>query len=111
MHLLNQRGDALTECQLPAARRDQLTVELDDMTCTACRDALIRRGVCPECGEEKLAWSAGPVKVNTVADGRLTMRDVETQFYLGCEECSATLIHSVSADQVAQFLNDERWRP
>lgn len=111
MHLLNGRGYALTECGLVAARRDELTTNLEKMACPNCRAALIRRGTCPNCGEEELTWSAGPVKLNTVADGRLTMRDVETQFHLGCEECSETLIHSVGAEQVADYLTAQKWRP
>lgn len=109
-HLLG-RGDWLTECNLTAARPDELTAELDETTCRECKRALVRRGSCSNCGSPALVWSAGPVKLNTVADGRLTMRDVETQFYLGCEECSETLIHSVSVDQVAAYLTAERWYP
>lgn len=111
MHLLNGRGYALTECALIAARRDELTPDLEAMTCGDCRRSLVARGVCPECGEEKLAWSAGPVKLTPVVDGRLTMRDVETQLYLGCEECSETLITGVTVDQVLGLLNREKWRP
>lgn len=110
-HLILESGYALTECGLTAAVPGTLTNLLERMTCRDCRAALVRKGTCPECGEARLVWSAGPVKLNTVADGRLTMRDVETQFYLGCEECSETLIHSVSADQVAVFLTGQRWRP
>lgn len=110
-HLIRAHGYALTVCNLVAARPDELTSALDEMTCTECRTSLIAQGVCPQCGEEKLAWAAGPVKLNTVADGRLTMHDVETTFHLGCEECSETLIHSVSPETVAAFLTEERWRP
>lgn len=90
---------------------DPLTTDLDEVTCRPCREHMVAEGQCSNCGAYRLAWSAGPVKLTRVADGRLTMRDVETQFYLGCEECSETLIHSVSADQVAAFLTSARWRP
>lgn len=90
---------------------DPVTEELDEVTCKPCRAWMVKEGQCPECGEYALRWSAGPVKLNTVADGRLTMRDVETQFYLGCESCSETLITGVSADQVLPLMNSRRWRP
>jgi hypothetical protein len=67
---------------------------------------------CPECDGTDLSWATAPNKtVCGVADGRLRMNEVETVFYLGCEECSETLIHSVSADDVATFLTDQKWRP
>lgn len=90
---------------------DPVTDEVDEVTCRGCKDRMVAEGQCPECGEYALRWSAGPVKLNTVADGRLTMRDVETQFYLGCESCSETLIHSVSVEQVLPLMNSRRWRP
>jgi hypothetical protein len=105
-HLLNGRGgDALTTCNLLAARYDELTADLAEHNCRDCRAALIRQGVCPECGGDRVSWSYGPVKLLPIPDGRLTMRDVETQFHLGCEECSATLIHSVGPEVIAAFLN------
>lgn len=105
------RRDVLTECGETSALPGSLFTDVEHVNCPACRRSLIGRGVCPACEGGPLVWSAGPVKLNTVADGRLTMRDVETQFYLGCEECSETLIHSVSADQVARFLTEETWLP
>lgn len=106
-----ERRDVLTECSLTSALPGSLVVDVEDMNCRDCRASLVARGVCPECGGGPLVWDAGPVKLNTVADGRLTMRDVETQFWLGCEECSATLVHSVSPDQVAAALTAAGWRP
>jgi predicted RNA-binding Zn-ribbon protein involved in translation (DUF1610 family) len=81
------------------------------VTCVKCRKGLVWRGVCPECGEKRLTWSAGPVKLTTVPDGRLTMNDVQTQFHLGCEECSETLISRVDPDEVAAYLTSQGWRP
>lgn len=109
-HLLSG-GYHLTECHLVAAHRDELTDDRGEMDCPSCRAALINRGVCPECGEEKLAWAAGPVKLNPIVNGRLTMNDVETQFYLGCEYCSETLVSGVGPDMVVAALNEHRWRP
>lgn len=106
-----ERRNVLTECSLMAAIPGTLMTRLEDVNCADCRASLVRRGVCPECGQERLVWDAGPVKLNTVADGRLTLRDVETQFHLGCDECSATLIDSVSTDEVVAVLNAHRWRP
>jgi hypothetical protein len=111
-HLILASGYELTECRLTEVPYgEELTNFPESMTCPACRRALIGQGKCPACEGGPLEWSAGPVKLNSVVDGRLTMRDVETQFYLGCTECSETLIHSVSADQVAAFLTSERWLP
>lgn len=110
-HLIAEKSYALTECHLTAAVPDSLVTDLDQMDCPNCRKSLINRGVCPACGENRLVWSAGPVKLNQIADGRLTMRDVETQFYLGCEECSETLKVGISADQVASVLTQVGWRP
>lgn len=111
LHVYGNRADAITECGLTTVVPREVTHNLDRMGCPDCRRALVARGVCPACGGYRLAWSAGPVKLNTIADGRLTMRDVETQFYLGCDECSETLITGVTADQVLPVLNDARWRP
>lgn len=106
-----ERREVLTECCLTSALPGSLVSEVEDMTCRACRDSLVARGICPNCGEKTLVWSAGPVKLTQVADGRLTMRDVETQFYLGCETCSETLINQVEPDAVAAFLTSAGWRP
>lgn len=106
-----ERRDVLTECCLSAVIPGSLVTDVEDMTCRDCRASLIARGICPACGEARLAWSAGPVKLTSVVDGRLTMGDVETQLYLGCEECSETLITGVTVDQVLPFLNESRWRP
>jgi hypothetical protein len=110
-HLLNPKGYALTTCNLTAALRGELTSELDEVTCPSCRAALINKGVCPECGEEKLAWAAAMVKLNPIVDGRLTMRDVEVQFYIGCGHCSETLISGIPVEMVLAALNEHRWRP
>lgn len=111
IHLILGSGYALTECGLTSVIHGEITTEPEELDCQDCRAALIGRGVCPVCQGGPLVWSAGPVKLSPISDGQLTMRDVETQFYLGCEDCSETLIHSVSADQVATFLTAERWRP
>jgi hypothetical protein len=106
-----ERRDVLTECSLSAALPGSLVTELELVTCRDCRASLVARGICRECGSGALVWQAGPVNTSGVVDGRLTMRDVETQFWLGCEECSETLISGVSADQVAAALTEHRWRP
>lgn len=110
-HLLNSTGDALTTCNLTAALRRELTTELYEVTCPSCRAALINRGACPECGVQELTWAAGPVKKDAIADGRLRMYDVGTQFYLGCDSCSETLVSGISLDLVVAALNEHRWRP
>lgn len=111
MHLVSRTGDALTECNEFAAARRELTVDLDQRTCEACRDALIHKGICPVCGDKGLVWGVHSRKKSDVADGRLTAHDVETAFYLGCEHCSETLISEVGPEQVAQALTAMAWRP
>lgn len=109
-HLVST-GDLLTWCGLTAARRDELTGRREDMSCKECRNALIHRGICPECGEKKLAWGVSQRKKTNVADGCLSMNDVETVFHLGCNECSETWLFDVDAETVAKFLNFSHWRP
>lgn len=111
IHLVNPRyRDALTACGEMAARRAELTTDRKKRTCDACRTALIRRGICPECGGDELAWGAHQHKTTNVADGRLALRDVTTTFYLGCEQCSETLISGVPADTIAAALTETGWR-
>lgn len=117
VHLRNGSSYTGTECRqawdsvaFPEGP-DPMTTDVDKVTCRPCKTRMVAEGQCSACGAYRLVWSAGPVKLAPVVDGRLTMRDVETQFYLGCEECSETLIHSVSADEVARFLTSRRWRP
>lgn len=105
------RRDVLTECGETSAIPRSLFTNVEHVDCPACHRSLIGRGICPACASGPLVWSARLVQLNTVADDRLTMPDVETQFYLRCGECSETLIDSVSVDQVATFLTEEVWQP
>jgi hypothetical protein len=104
-------GYALTECGLTAARPDELTTRLHERTCKDCRTALTRRGVCPECGEKRLAWGTHPRNKSGVVNGRLTLNDVETIFYLACDYCSETLLAHVDPETVAAALTELGWRP
>lgn len=108
---LTASGYALTECGLTSARQDELTSRLRHMNCKECRAALISKGVCPECGESALTWDVQPRNKTGVADGRLTLHDVETIFYLGCSFCSATLLAHVDPETVARYLTFTHWRP
>jgi len=117
IHLRNGSSYTGAECrgtwddELYPEGPTELVTELDQVTCRACKDHMVAEGQCSACGSYRLVWSAGPVKLNGIVDGRLTMHDVETRFYLGCEECSETLIHNVSPDEVAAALTVRRWRP
>lgn len=91
---------------------DRLTVELDEVTCQTCKDSLVKRGICPCCGEGRfLTWGTHPNNNSGVVDGRLTMNDIKTIFYLACDYCSETLIPQVDADVVAAALTTKGWRP
>ena len=91
-----------------------IAVTLDEeVTCGKCRVILARRGECPECHETgELAWDHSQVNVSGgVVDGRLTMHDVITEFHLGCQNCSATVLSRVHPNQVAEALTANGWRP
>jgi hypothetical protein len=88
-----------------------LTTHLDEVSCCDCKKSLVRRGVCPVCGERKLVWSTHPRNKTQIPDGRLTLNDVETIFYLACDYCSETLITRVEPYHVADALTEMGWRP
>lgn len=112
IHLINPfGGDPLTACGEMSVIPREATTDLDRRTCGPCRDALIASGHCPACGEKTLAWGTHPHKLNSVADGRLTARDIETIFYLACEYCSETVIPTVEPDRVAAALTKMGWVP
>lgn len=110
IHLVNPRGEALTACGEMAARRTELTTDRKKRTCDACRTELIRRGICPECGGDDLRWGAFRANTSPAPEGRLVTGDVTTTFYLGCEQCSETLISGVPADTIAAALTEMGWR-
>lgn len=58
---------------------------------------------CKECESENLRWTEF-IKTNHVQNCRLSLNDCTPMFFLGCEECSAT-IAIVRASEVAAFLN------
>lgn len=110
LHLVTD-GYALTECGLTSALPGSLVVRLEDVTCKNCRTGLIRKGVCPECGEKQLTWGIHPRNKSGVADGRLRVSDVETTFYLACNHCSETLLAHVDPETVAAALTARGWTP
>lgn len=59
---------------------------------------------CKECGSIHLTWQATIVNHSDVQQGRLNTRDVECQFFLGCDTCSETLM-TISADKIADLMN------
>ncbi|MEX5881862.1 hypothetical protein AB6G95_19290 [Proteus vulgaris] len=59
---------------------------------------------CPCCGGQSLTWDNSVRKNTAVQDGRLRLNEITGVFWLGCDECSETLIQ-VNADDVAAFLN------
>lgn len=62
---------------------------------------------CPECGSRSLRWDCTLRARHAVPDGRLRLNEVSGLFYLGCEECSETVIR-VSDDDVTKLLNQLR---
>lgn len=59
---------------------------------------------CKECGGSQLTWQSSIVNRSDVQQGRLNTRDVECLFFLGCDECSETLM-TIGADKVAGLMN------
>lgn len=62
---------------------------------------------CPKCGSRSLRWDCTLRARHAVPDGRLKLNEVSGLFYLGCEECSETVIR-VSDDDVTKLLNQLR---
>lgn len=58
---------------------------------------------CKACGSDNLSWDTTNRITSSVVQGRLTTRDVECVFVLGCNICSETL-RVVGADDVAAML-------
>ena len=103
-HLIG-RGYFLTECFLKAAIPGSLMTDLGDVDCRDCKHALVRRGVCPNCGEKTLSWGWIVKNTSGVPDGRLRLGEVRPVFYLACDSCSETVLPSVSPDRVAAALD------
>ena len=59
---------------------------------------------CKECGGSHLTWQTSIINRSDVHQGRLRSNDVECLFFLGCDECSETLM-TVGADKVADLMN------
>jgi hypothetical protein len=112
VHLANPfSGDANTACGETAILPGQLTTDPEKRTCRPCRAALVRNGVCPACGEKQLLWGTHPHNKSGVVNGRLTVSDVETIFYLACDYCSETVLTRVDPEDVAAALTEMGWVP
>ena len=59
---------------------------------------------CKECGSTHLSWDTSIVNRSDVQHNRLSINDVQCIFFLGCDECSETLM-IVSADKIAAHMN------
>ena len=58
---------------------------------------------CQECGGLDLQWHCTVINNSEVQQGRLRSHDMGVLFYLGCNDCSAT-VSRASGDQIAQHL-------
>lgn len=61
---------------------------------------------CSCCGSTELRWHCSQKNLSGVADGRLRLNEVGTEFFLGCDSCSETL-EVVSGDKVAMWMNKQ----
>lgn len=62
--------------------------------------------LCSNCQGNDLRWHVGTHNGSGVVDGRLRSHDLSVQFYLGCEECSETLM-TVYADDFMDKFNED----
>jgi hypothetical protein len=61
---------------------------------------------CPECGGDNLTWDQTSRSTSGVVEGRLRTNEVTVVFFLGCNDCSAT-VQTVSSDGIAAHLNSQ----
>lgn len=67
---------------------------------------------CKECGGAALTWqTTNQVHLGcSVQNGRLVTSDVECLFFLGCDDCSETLL-TLNADDITRSLNAAQEQP
>jgi hypothetical protein len=70
---------------------------------------IVTRRRCPECNGDNLEWGVSMRNTSGVVDGRLRMHEVACDFFLGCRDCSETVL-VIKADEVAEFLTQETYR-
>lgn len=66
---------------------------------------------CPSCGGTRLEWGFGSYPTRgsgNVQDGRFKVGEVETVFFLACEECSE-LVRNVYPEDIVRFFNGGRF--
>ncbi len=61
---------------------------------------------CQECGGDNLTWDQTSRNKSGVVEGRLRTNEVTVDFFLGCNECSAT-VQVVSCDGIVAHLNSQ----
>lgn len=59
---------------------------------------------CKECGSSALTWHTANLNRSDVQQGRLRTGDIECVHFLGCDDCSETLV-MLRAEQLADMLN------
>lgn len=62
---------------------------------------------CPNCGGKNLSWGQTCINQGQAQDGRIRMSEVECSFFVGCDDCSETVM-IVSADKIVDFLMSTR---
>lgn len=58
---------------------------------------------CQECGCADTEWHCSQYTNSGAADGRLSMHEVRTRFFLGCPACGET-IRIVDGDDLAEMM-------
>ncbi len=54
-------------------------------------DKIQKLSNCKNCGSDDLSWNYGVKNTGTAIDGRLCLREIKPEAYLGCNKCSETL--------------------
>ncbi|QDV59045.1 hypothetical protein Mal33_50700 [Rosistilla oblonga] len=83
-------------------------MEQANATAGAPVHSMVTRRRCPECDGDNLEWGDSMRNTSGVVDGRLRMHDVACEFFLGCCDCSETVL-VVAAGDVAAFLTAETY--
>lgn len=60
---------------------------------------------CKVCGSTSLTWDTQSKTNSGVPEGRLRSNEVHTVMFLGCDDCSETLV-VIRAEKIAQLMNE-----
>lgn len=101
-------GDVLTRSECNDDRTFAICCKVETPLFTVQPSALPWKvESCSNCGSKNHSWDTTVIKNTRVQDGLLKLNETSGLFYLGCDECSETLLR-VSADEVAKYMNNAK---